>query len=384
VTIARGALVSGALVLPGEKSTASTGLKLSGRAKIAVDNDGAVKGGQRLASSFKLPNSENTKSPAGTDTLTLQSPDETALDFTRVRNLTVKHPKREVVVPPGTYGDFSVVSGRIVLGVAGSITPTRYYFQSLSLGTQGAIDLAGQAIVIVNTLGSIHGQLGNRQFVNWLDLRVVGGTVDFQPASEVFGVVTATGSVVTLGRGAKLRGGLICDRATVEDTGLFTGVKPDWSRESSGNSLPHFIHKAARLEKRLPDMAGALSASHTFTITYPDDVPLLTVNEIERPVDRLEQHTERRAFFQACCALFDGTGFSEGRINLMRASRDSKRSTLPLDVLMERHVFENHLRVVGGATDARENIRRIRDDPLLLNLFMERSLKVASALGMNR
>ncbi|MEO5961246.1 MAG: hypothetical protein ABIR80_19225, partial [Opitutaceae bacterium] len=386
VTVERGAEVKGDLVLPADKTGAKVDgkNKISDKARVTLGETGAVKGQQRVEKEFKLPRGENAKAPTGTDSVTLQTEKGGEPDFAKLKNLTVRNDKREVALPPGAYGDLVVERGRVVLGQAGSPVPVRYHFQSLTIGKDGQVDLAGQAIVIVNALGAIDGQLGNKKFSNWLELRVAGGAVAFAASSEVHGVVTAAESAVTLGRGATLRGGLVCDQAVVESTSLFTGLRPDWSKESSGNSLPRFIHKAARLESRLPDLQEIFKLSHAATVEYAEDVPKLTLTEKSRPADRFEQHVERQAFFQACCALFDGTGFAEGRLKLIRTSQDAKRATAPIDIGMERHLFENHLRAIGGVAEARENIRRIRDSSLLLNLFMERALKVAANPRVNR
>lgn len=394
VTISKGGLVHGDLVLPADKTrempaasnigkSRSLISKLSPRAKVTVSNASSLKGIERVAAGFKLPKAETPRKPTGTETRVLASATGEDPDFKRVKDLTVKNSKREVAVPPGAYGEFVVESGRVLLGRKGFGPPMRYHFESLSVGVDASVDLLGPAIVVVGHLGSIQGKLGNDRYTQWLDLRVVSGAISFGPDSEIHGVVTAGDSAVAMGPRAKMRGGLICDSATVESTALFTGVSPSWSKESSGNSLPRFIHKAARLEQQLSKLATRYEDRYTALVEYVDDEPILKLTQAATAATRLEQHEERRAFFDACCTLLETTWFAAGKIIIVRRA-DTELGAPALEVQMRREHFEDHLRTIGRRKHPRDSIRRIRNDPLLLNFFMERSLKVAAGMQANR
>lgn len=388
VAIARGAVVSGDLVVPVEKSPAQPGTvargasdafqpKLSSGARVTLFDSASLRGRQKLAAGFDLPQVEKPRQPAGTEARILQSATGDNPDFGKIRDLTVKHRDREVVVPPGAYGEWIVESGRVVLGRKGSLVWERYFFQSLSVGVDAAIELLGPVVIVVGRLDGVQGRLGNERYVNWLDLRVAAGAVALGAGGEVYGVVTAADSAVTLGGRAKLRGGLVCDSAVVEPAARFTGVSPDWSRESSGNSLPLFIHKAARVQRLLPELEKRFGDRYAIKVGYPDDVPAILLEERSRPPDRLAQHEERQAFFAACRTLLEGTGFARGVVMLVRAPVAAGSGPEFVSVTMEREQFEDHLWAIGREPQLRDNVVRIRENPLLLNLFMERCLRVA-------
>src|SRR2546423_3240348 len=70
--------------------------------------------------------------PPGIRDVTLSNAGESAGSFSTLRNLTVGGSVGNVVVPPGTYGAFSV-SGRnsLTLGIPGASQPAIYNFQQL-------------------------------------------------------------------------------------------------------------------------------------------------------------------------------------------------------------------------------------------------------------
>jgi len=387
VTVERGAIVTGDFVLPADKTPPATGgltpgnlgfgkLKVSAQTSVTIGDPASVKGSQRISLGFDLPRMQTPQQPVGTGVLVVQTDQGDQPDFTNVRDLTLNSPKRDVAVPPGVYGNLFVQSGRVLLGRRSPLERDRYQFQSLSVGPNGNVDLLGPVVVTVGQLGSIQGQLGNAQFTNWLDLRVSSGDIVLGSDTTIRGVVTAANSVVTMGQRTTLRGGLVCDRAIVGATASFTGVAPSWSKESSGNSLPLFIHKAARVQSGLADLAARHADSYTPTTDYANDEPSVTLTQITTTASRFEQHEERRAFFDACCTLLDGTGFARGTLILVRRP-DTPFGPATIQVTMDSGQFEDHLRAIGRQEQLRDNIRLIRDDALLLNLFMERSLLMA-------
>lgn len=393
VTVDRGALVTGDLVLPAEKKSSQPGAgdhgnldfapgrKVSPLTKLTLSDPTTVKGHQRTTAGFELPKTAKPRKPDGTDKVVLQTDKDKEPDFKKLRDLTLKDKKRDVTLPPGSYGDIVIESGRLLLGQKGVGLPTRYYFQSLSVGANASVEPLGRTVVVVGQLGAIQGMVGSSRFTNWLDLRVAGGDVALGADSEIHGVVTAVESAVTLGPRAKLRGGLICDQAVVGSTARFTGVSPGWSKESSGSSLPLFIHKAARIESQLSELAERCAGSYVAAVSYPNDEPLIALQPDAGTQAPPAQEEEQRAFFDACRTLFDGTGFSRGIVQVFRTA--NPQSAPEINVLMEREQFEDHLWAIGRQKEPRDNIVRIRDNPKLLNLFMARSLKVAFNAASN-
>lgn len=380
IKIDKAASVIGDVVLPEEKGVgpnkAPQGTP-SSKAKFTALDAGALRGKQRVASGFNLPKVAPPKKGAGTEVVVLATEKGDAPDFANTKDVTVNHPKRELAIPPGVYGDLSVQNGSVILGEKGSPVPTRYSFQSITIHSSAKLDLAGPVIVTVAALGKIQGVLGSTVYSNWLDLRVTSGPVAIDGKGEVYGVVTATESAVTVGHGTKLRGGLICDQATVESGGKFTGVQPSWSKESSGNSLPHFIHKAARVESKMPELVERYAADYAVSTTYAADEPALVLAK-KRRIGPPDKSKSAQAFFDACCTVFDGSGFARASIVSIDQGLSARGRPDVNVVTLEREQFEDNLWAIGRKKQARDNIVLIRDDPKLLQSFMERALKLAA------
>lgn len=386
VSLETGASVTGDLVLPADKASVAAApgksasapgndvaavakLKVSATATVTIPDAKAVKGRQRAAKAFSLPAPEPPKAATGTQSVVLQTGREADPDFKKLKDLTLRNPTggmalppRTLTLPPGNYRNISVEGGHLLLGVAGSTDRARYSFARLSVSAGASVELLSPVVVVAGQLGPIDGLLGHRRYAQWLDLRVTSGAVAFGPGSEVHGVVTARDSAVTLGRGMKLHGGAVCDQATVETDAQFIGIQPSWSPDASGNAAPLFVHKAARVEQRLVDLAGNWGDYFGLAVTYPDDVPNLALTA---STPKITADQQQQVFFEACCVLFDGTGFSAAHLTIA-----FKGATPSIAVDLTRGQFEAALQTLGRRDPIRDGIRIIRADPALLAAFM--------------
>ncbi|MFT3867414.1 MAG: MBG domain-containing protein [Nibricoccus sp.] len=87
--------------------------------------------------------------PAGNRQVFLNRETDSIGDFTTLCHLTHNH-HGPVVVPPGTYGDFSAHGrGSFILGVAGSTEPSVYNLQKLTLSGQASIQIVGPVLLRV-------------------------------------------------------------------------------------------------------------------------------------------------------------------------------------------------------------------------------------------
>ncbi len=377
VSVAKGALVTGDLVLPTDKASKSEkGKTKSSKTVVSLGDSRGLKGKQKANEGFNLPKVESPKKGGGTDAVDLQTPSGGAPDFKKVKDIKVNNDKRTLVVPPGSYGDVDVEKGTLVLGVKGSLSPARYNFQSITINGGAQVSLNGPVVITVGQLGRIQGIIGNAQFPTWCDLRVTGGDVTLEGTAELHAVLTATTSAVTVSKGGKVRGGIVCDQATVESTAKVTAVAPNWTKESSGDSAPLFIHKALRVERRLPELTSRFGHGFTPAVIYSNDVPTIMLSNEIVVGHRFAQEQGREAFFAACCALFDGTGFAHGNIVVVTQATPPQ-APQALNVSLSREQFEENLAAVGHQKERRDNIARIRSDPLMLNIFMTRAVTLA-------
>ncbi|HEU0172735.1 MAG TPA: hypothetical protein VFV58_00605, partial [Blastocatellia bacterium] len=69
--------------------------------------------------------------------MTLNNSSDPVGDWATLRNLTLNSNVGQIAAPAGAYGDFTANGGSgFTLGVAGSVLPTVYYFQRLTLNSQ--------------------------------------------------------------------------------------------------------------------------------------------------------------------------------------------------------------------------------------------------------
>src|SRR5262245_62664067 len=111
-----------------------------------------------------MPTVTAPASPTGTRSVALNNPGDPVGDWVTVRNLTLNSNVGQIAVPAGTYGDFTASGGSgFTLGVAGSVLPSVYHFQRLTLNNQARIEVAGPVIGgWGNSVGVNGGVMGNR------------------------------------------------------------------------------------------------------------------------------------------------------------------------------------------------------------------------------
>jgi predicted extracellular nuclease len=176
-----------------------------------------------------LPTVAAPPQPTGTRSVSLNNASQNPGDFATLRNLTLNSNVGQVVVPPGTYGNFTANSnGGFTLGLAGSTTPAVYNLQNLTLNSNTSLQVVGPVILIVNGGFSINGSLGSAAHPEWLQLRIAGGGLSLNSNATVNGYVQAPAGTVTLNSNSRLIGGLTCDRLTLNSNAVVRpiGVPP--------------------------------------------------------------------------------------------------------------------------------------------------------------
>ena len=137
-------------------------------------------------------------------------------------------------------------------------------------------------------------------------------------------------------------------------------------------------------ESRVADLNGKFESGFTAALSYAEDAPTVTLTEsANRPPHPYAETQERQAFFLSACAVLGDAGFARAGIALTRAQG---RTGLPRQIAltMSREEFAAHLTALGKDEDWRRCMMRIRDNPLLLNLFMQRVLMVPRTANENR
>jgi hypothetical protein len=166
--------------------------------------------------------------PAGTRSVSVNNPSDVIGDWATLRNLTLNSNAGQVAVPAGAYGDFTAngESG-FTLGVAGSVLPSIYHFQRLTLNNQARIEIAGPVIVIVaNSVSANRGEIGNADHPAWLTLNIHAGGVTLNGGANVYGYVAAPRGAVMINGNCLIVGGLASDRLTINNNGRLRLLAP--------------------------------------------------------------------------------------------------------------------------------------------------------------
>jgi hypothetical protein len=167
--------------------------------------------------------------PTGTRSVTLNSSKDTTGSWSTVRSLTLNSGAGAVGMPAGAYGDISINGGSsLVLGVAGSTTPSVYQFQTLRVNSKASIQVVGPVVVIVGDTVTLNGSVGSSGNPNWLTLAIANGGLTLNSGVAVSGTVLAPNGTVTVNSGASLTGALEADRLAINGSGTvkITSVAP--------------------------------------------------------------------------------------------------------------------------------------------------------------
>jgi hypothetical protein len=228
VTLNGGAYVMGELLLPGTPA-----VQLNGNPTYGGTLDGAgamtptthkvrLNGGASLGhvvrrtDAVALPIVAAPPQPIGTRNVSLTKPGESPGDFTTLKNLTLNSNVGQIVVPPGTYGNFGANAGSgFTLGIAGAISPAVYNFQNLTLNSNSTFTVVGPVIVTAGAGFSTNANMGAPDHPECLKLRIAAGGLTLNGNRSVYAHVDAPEGALILNGGAQLTGLVSSDRLTV-------------------------------------------------------------------------------------------------------------------------------------------------------------------------
>jgi hypothetical protein len=150
--------------------------------------------------------------PQGNTNLSL-NPGQTVSSFSNIRDITLNSNYGQLIVPEGTYGNFTAnTNAGFTFGVDGE--NTTYNLQSLTLNSSAQLQVRGNVTINVanifnlgtpSTLGDINNPIG-------LTLNVSGNNLNLNTNVKIYGVVQAPQANVNVNTGALLKGLLVCDR----------------------------------------------------------------------------------------------------------------------------------------------------------------------------
>jgi DNA/RNA endonuclease G (NUC1) len=158
--------------------------------------------------------------PTGTRDVVLNAPGQDPGSFSTIRNLTLNSGVGQVVVPPGTYGNFSAnANSGFTLGVPGATTPAVYNLQQLVVNGGARIDIVGPVVITIASGVNFSGTVGTQAHPEWLTLAIYSGGVTLNGIS-VYGYVVVPAGAVNINGNSALHGGMNADSLTVNSSGL--------------------------------------------------------------------------------------------------------------------------------------------------------------------
>lgn len=228
VIVNGGAVITGDLLVPGTPSVLlngkptyggtvdGTGSTSPSNYQVTLNGSASLRHVIRRTDSATLPTISAPPTPQGIRNVVISSSGQNIGDPATLRNLTLNGAVGQIVIPPGTYGDFTANgSCGFTLGVAGATEPSVYNLQHLVLNGSTQLKVVGPIILTLANGFTANGNLGVSTNPAWLKLNIYTGNTILNGNVALYGYVVAPSSSVTLNGNSQLIGGLTCDRLTL-------------------------------------------------------------------------------------------------------------------------------------------------------------------------
>jgi len=238
INLNSGAEITGPLYVPG-----SPQIKINGNAtppqviegqgnpspsnkKIIINSGASVVTVVRRTDPIDLLEVVEPSAPSGTRNVNLNSSNDDPGDFATIKNLNANSNAGSVVVPAGSYGNFTANSGStFVLGVPNTFEPSVYHFQRLNLNSNSSLELIGPVIIVLRHGSSFNSPaVGNVDHPEWLLLKIFQGGMNLNSNVDFYGHIRAPEGHVNINSQSRLFGTLESDRLNLNSNGQIIGI----------------------------------------------------------------------------------------------------------------------------------------------------------------
>ncbi|MBI4850186.1 MAG: hypothetical protein HY819_00010 [Acidobacteria bacterium] len=235
--ILSGTIVSGSLFVPGTPTininssssyngtVVGTGNSSPTGYSININNNVSLKHVVTKTDPITLP---SVTAPRSLGRLNLSlSPGQTVSDFSIVRDITLNSNYGQLVVPPGSYGDFTAFSNSgFTFGIDGQ--NTIYNLHGLILSNSTQLQIRGNVTLNLANVVNIGASttIGNSNNPIALLLKTTATTITLNTNSNIYGVIQAPLATVNVSSGALLKGSLVCDKLNLNG-GLIQNLVAD-------------------------------------------------------------------------------------------------------------------------------------------------------------
>ena len=163
-----------------------------------------------------MPGVDPPPSSTGTRDVVLNNSGQNPGNFATIRDLTLNGNVGNIAVPAGTYRNFTANGNNgFILGIAGSVQPSVYNLNKITLNGGSRIGAVGPVILTLGNSIILNGQTGSSTNPLWLTLRVASGGVTLNGGGSLYAVVQAPSGQVTLNGNTLLQGSVVCDRLVI-------------------------------------------------------------------------------------------------------------------------------------------------------------------------
>lgn len=141
------------------------------------------------------------------------NPGQLVTDFSGVQNITLNSNYGQLVVPPGSYGNFTALPGSgFTLGVNGQ--NTTYNLQGLVLNSSTQLQIRGNVTInLADVIGiGTNSVVGDPNNPVALLLKTTATNIIINSNASVYSVIQAPLSTFNISSGALLKGSLVCDK----------------------------------------------------------------------------------------------------------------------------------------------------------------------------
>jgi rhamnogalacturonan endolyase len=196
--------------------------------QITLNGNAAIRHVVRRVDAIALPVVAAPPAPAGTRSVSLNSPGQSPGDFATLRNLTLNSNAGLVTVPAGTYGTFTVNGNSgLILGVPGATQPAVYNLQGLTVNSNSQVEIVGPVIINLANGVSLNSSVGDANHPEWLVLNFAAGGLTLNGNVSCSGYVTAPAGTVTINGNSTLTGGVVSDGLAINGNGLLQVEDPE-------------------------------------------------------------------------------------------------------------------------------------------------------------
>ncbi len=163
------------------------------------------------------------QTPAGTRSVTLNQPGQSAGDFATLRNVTLNGNAGTLAIPAGAYGSLTANgNSSFVIGVTGASVPSYYDLQDLVLNGNAKLQIAGPVVLRLAHSLTVNGSVGASSDPDWLQLEIFSGGLTLNGQAVLHGTVNAPMGTVIVNGGATLRGRVMAYKLTINGNGVLS------------------------------------------------------------------------------------------------------------------------------------------------------------------